>query len=172
MILKTERLTSLVMFSAATGLTWSVIGPVAGCIISPWWRRWGVSAIYQHLQANLSGLQRLCAAGADYRGTRMLVAPAHIQTLIHSTATSEGLMRSYEEANEHVIQEGRWPDNRAQRHKRTLDGSINLQPSNWGKQPSASLHRPSGVKGQTTSPCVSHVYQQNKGLYHHLNMET
>lgn len=83
-ILKTGRLASLVVFPTAMGLTWSVIGPVAGCIISPWCRRWGVSAIYQHLQANLSRLQRLCAAGADYRGTRMQVAQAHIQTLIHS----------------------------------------------------------------------------------------
>lgn len=66
-------------------------------------------------------------------------------------------MRSYENAKEQVTQEGRWLDNRAERQGRTLDGSINLQASNRGQQPSASLHRPGGVKGQSMSLCASHV---------------
>lgn len=60
---------------------WSLLCPV----ISLWCKRWKGSAIYQHLQVNLSRPQRLGAAGAgaDYRGTTPPTA-VFLSSLVHS----------------------------------------------------------------------------------------
>lgn len=62
------------------------------------------------------------------------------------------------------------PDNRAERHARTQGGSVNLQPSDRGKRPWASL-----LTGSKVNPSVPlfHAYKQNKVFsYHTLNIET
>lgn len=81
---------------AEMGLTcglWSLIGPAACRVISSWCRRWKGSAIYQHLWVNLSRLQRLGAAGADYQGT---TPTAHILTaLVHAHLLHAAMLGYY-----------------------------------------------------------------------------
>lgn len=147
---------------------WTLIGPVAWCIIPSWCRRWTGSAIYQ--QVNLSKLQQLCAAGANYQGVTsnvdIFTALVHSRLLhidilkySHQQKLFGCLSRRSDVETKMCSKGDRLADNRVKHDTIRIDGGINLPPLDQTRQQSASHHR---LAGAQVIPCLYCKKRENR----------